>query len=94
MIDYICIIYYGISEKRFNINSKKPTTPDLNHYNNTGFIDNNNIHNRFKYNHNTANNSKSKEIKNNTMSNGFGYSGMNNYNRKIGIQRPSTASKR
>ena len=79
------------NNNRFNINSKKPTTPDLNHYNNTGFIDNNNIHNRFKYNHNTTNNSKSKEIKNNTMSNGFGYSGMNNYNRKIGIQRPSTA---
>ena len=60
---------------------------DLNsHYNSTGFNENNN-HNRFKYN---TNNNK-KDIKNNTMSNGFGYTGMNNYNRKMGIQRPSTA---
>ena len=61
---------------------KKPNTPDLNHYNSTstGFIDNN----RLKYSH-------QKDIKNNTMSNGFGYTGMNNYNKKIGIQRPSTA---
>ena len=67
--------------------SKKPNTPDLNHYNNTAtnFMENN--HNRFKYN---TNNNK-KDIKNNTMSNGFGYAGANNYNRKIGIQRPSTA---
>ena len=27
----------------------------------------------------------------NTMSSGFGYTGINNYNKKIGIQRPSTA---
>ena len=71
--------------------SKKPNTPDLNHYYNTGtgFMDNN-IHNRFKYN---TNNNK-KDIKNNTMSNGFGYPVANNYNRKIGIQRPSTAPKK
>jgi hypothetical protein len=68
--------------------SKKPTTPILYHYNNTGFIDKN--HNKYKYNTNISN-SKPKEIKNNTMSNGFGYSGINNFNRKIGIQRPSTA---
>ena len=73
-----------------NLN-KKPNTPDLNHYYNTGtgFMDNN-IHNRFKYN---TNNNK-KDIKNNTMSNGFGYPVANNYNRKIGIQRPSTAPKK
>ena len=68
--------------------SKKPNTPDLNHYNSTAtnFMENN--HNRFKYN---TNNNK-KDIKNNTMSNGFGYSGAaNNYNRKMGVQRPSTA---
>jgi hypothetical protein len=71
-----------------NINkNKKPTTPDLNsHYNNMGFMDTN--HNRFKYNN--LNNNK-KDIKNNTMSNGFGYTGMNNYNKKMGNQRPSTA---
>ena len=73
-----------------NLN-KKPNTPDLNHYYNsgTGFMDNN-IHNRFKYN---TNNNR-KDIKNNTMSNGFGYPMPNNYNRKIGIQRPSTAPKK
>ena len=59
----------------------------MNHYNNTSFNFMENNHNRFKYN---TNNNK-KDIKNNTMSNGFGYSGTNNYNRKIGIQRPSTA---
>jgi hypothetical protein len=71
-----------------NINkNKKPTTPDLNsHYNNMGFMDTN--HNRFKFNN--LNNNK-KDIKNNTMSNGFGYTGMNNYNKKMGNQRPSTA---
>lgn len=51
-----------------------------------GFMDTN--HNRFKYNN--LNNNK-KDIKNNTMSNGFGYTGMNNYNKKMGNQRPSTA---
>ena len=73
-----------------NLN-KKPNTPDLNHYYSTGngFMDNN-IHNRFKYN---TNNNK-KDIKNNTMSNGFGYPMANNYNKKIGIQRPSTAPKK
>ena len=30
-------------------------------------------------------------MQSNTMSNGFGYTGTNNYNRKMGIQRPSTA---
>ena len=71
--------------------SKKPNTPDLNHYysTGTGFMDNN-MHNRFKYN---GNNNK-KDIKNNSMSNGFGYPMANNYNRKIGIQRPSTAPKK
>ena len=71
--------------------SKKPNTPDLNHYysTGTGFMDNN-MHNRFKYN---GNNNK-KDIKNNTMSNGFGYPMANNYNRKVGIQRPSTAPKK
>ena len=71
--------------------SKKPNTPDLNHYysTGTGFMDNNG-HNRFKYN---GNNNK-KDIKNNTMSNGFGYPMANNYNRKMGIQRPSTAPKK
>ena len=70
--------------------SKKPTTPDLSHYNNTGngFMDNIE-HNRFKYNVNNK-----KDIKNNTMSNGFGYTGANNYNRKMGIQRPSTAPRK
>ena len=72
---------------------KKPNTPDLNHYNSTAtnFMDNN--HNRFKYNtNNNQNNNNKKDIKNNTMSNGFGYTGANNYNRKMGgIQRPSTA---
>ena len=70
--------------------SKKPNTPDLNHYNSTAtnFMENN--HNRFKYN---TNNNK-KDIKNNTMSNGFGYTGANNYNRKMGIQRPSTAPRK
>ena len=67
--------------------NKKPTTPILNHYNNTGFIDSNQNKNKFKYHTNV--NNKSKEIKNNTMLNGFGYS--NNFNRKMGIQRPSTA---
>jgi hypothetical protein len=64
--------------------NKKPNTPVLNHYNNTGtgFMEN---HNRFKYNMNK------KDIKNDTMANGFGYSGANNYNKKMGIQRPSTA---
>ena len=73
------------------LNNKKPTTPDLNHYNSTGFIDSNHNHNRFKYSNNRTNSYKPKEMQNNTMSNGFGYSGTNNYNRKMGIQRPSTA---
>ena len=48
-------------------------------------MDNNN--NKLKYN---TNNNR-KDIKHNTMSNGFGYSGVNNFNRKMGVQRPSTA---
>ena len=66
----------------YNNNQKKPNTPDFNHYNNTaiGFLDSN----KLKF-------SQQKDIKNNTMSNGFAYNGMNNYKKKIGIQRPSTA---
>ena len=48
-------------------------------------MDNNN-YNKFKYNTNNR-----KDMKNNTMSNGFG-SSVNNFNRKMGgAQRPSTA---
>jgi hypothetical protein len=78
------------NNNRLDISNKKPTTPILNHYDNNDFIDNNN-HNKFKYNINIAKNNKSKEIKNNTMSNRFGYSITNNNKRKIGVQRPSTA---
>ena len=76
--------------------SKKPNTPDLNHYNyNSGnYLGDNNQNqnpNRYKNNINIQNNKK--DIKNDTMASGWGFPSKNNYNRKIGAGpiRPSTA---
>ena len=78
--------------------SKKPNTPDLNHYNyNSGggyILDNNNQNqnpNRYKNNINIQNNKK--DIKNDTMASGWGFPSKNNYNKKLGTGpiRPSTA---
>ena len=84
-----------------HIKQRKPTTPDLNLNHkqkniNNNFININNIHsnnnkNKYNVNHNQSNNYNNFNSRaSNTMPNGFGYSGPNNYNKK-GIIRPSTA---
>ena len=84
-------------------NKKKPTTPDLNlnHRQKHDFLDfNNNMNINGNFNNNKhykySNNNSSINIANNTMPNGFGYTGgPNNYkksnNNSSGITRPSTA---
>ena len=79
--------------------SKKPNTPDINHYNYNpnNYIDNNNQNqnpNRYINNPNLNNINSKKDIKNDTMAQGWGFHMKNNnYNRKIGSNpvRPSTA---
>ena len=81
--------------------SKKPNTPDLNHYNynpsQIPMTDNSNHNlqnqnpNTYKNNINVQNNKK--DFKNDTMAQGWGFPLKNNYNRKIASHpvRPSTA---
>ena len=79
--------------------SKKPNTPDINHYNynSNNYMDNNNQNqnpNRYINNPNLNNMNSKKDIKNDTMAQGWGFHMKNNnYNRKIGSNpvRPSTA---
>ena len=80
--------------------SKKPNTPDINHYNfnSNNYLDNNNNQNqnpnRYINTPNTNNIGNKKDIKNDTMAQGWGFHlKNNNYNRKIGSNpvRPSTA---
>ena len=79
--------------------SKKPNTPDINHYNynSNNYMDNNNQNqnpNRYINNPNLNNINSKKDIKNDTMAQGWGFHMKNNnYNRKIGSNpvRPSTA---
>ena len=76
--------------------SKKPNTPDLNHYNyNPGgyLLDNNQNQNPNRYKNNINIQNNKKDIKNDTMASGWGFPSKNNYNRKLGTgpARPSTA---
>ncbi len=77
-----------------HLNTKKPNTPDLNHYNSTGFlVDNSGVNvNNNKYNSNNPNKIGNTNHSS-TMSRGFGHTA-NNFNQNKmhnNMQRPSTA---
>ena len=79
-----------------NYNSnKKPTTPDLNHYNTTGFLSDNHNYNTNNSMNKTSSSTilgaRGNSLQKNNKSNGiFGYGAKNN-NNKFPIKRPATA---
>jgi len=82
----------------FNYNSnKKPTTPDLNHYNTAGFLSENNTNYNTNSSMNKTNGPSYMGVRGNSLqksekSNGiFGYGTKTNFKTKFSIKRPATA---
>ena len=87
-----------LKNTNFNHNSnKKPTTPDLNHYNTTGFFSENNNNFNTNSSMNKTNGSsiigvRGNSLKKSEKSNGiFGYGPKTNFKNKFSIKRPATA---